>query len=524
MRREFMTSALLALAVLAGCGDGSGPDYGGGSGALTTLTLTPAAPVLFATAPGRSIALGLVARDDRGLTLSGGSAQFTSDDPEVATVDGTGLVTAAGVGEARITAVLTLDGVTRSTASVVTVRLAPEAAAVSAPNLAFDPGTVDVATGGTVTWTTGAILHTVTFETAGAPASIEAFQNGAIGRTFTESGTYPYHCAIHQGMTGVVRVHDDVAGLSDSAPEGLWTASAVPGGVLRLTRDELQGEGERAPATEILIPGGGVPALAGMAFATDGTLWVANPEDETLLAFVPAALARSGLRVASRVIAPADGSLSAPIGLAFDRLHRLWVANSGNGTVVRFDAGALASGGAAGPSVVDTVFGRPAMLAFAGDGSLWVGDTQLQTIQAFHAEDLAVSGRPYPFLGLRRGPNVLNVPTSMAFDDAGTLWVGNSGNHTLTAFTASQVTAGGPSTASIVVGPTDGSLAIPEGLAFDAEGNLWVTNLTGTVERFRRSDLAVSGAPTPSVRLRLTGHPLLWGTAFWPTPAGLPIN
>ena len=36
--------------------------------------------------------------------------------------------------------------------------------------------------------------------------------------------------------------------------------------------------------------------------------------------------------------------------------------------------------------------------------------------------------------------------------------------------------------------------------------------------------LAASGAPEPSVRLRLSGHSVFWGVAFWPRPVVLPIN
>lgn len=209
MRRQFSTAAaLLLLATLAGCADGSGPDYGGGTGVFTTLAITPADPVLFSAAPNRTVTLTLAARDDRGQALSGGTAEFTSDNPAVATVDGAGLVTAVTPGTARITASLTLGGVTRTRETLVTVRVPPAAAAVAAPNLAFEPGIIDVAAGGEVTWTNSAILHTVTFETVGAPADIGEFRNGTVARTFSASGNFTYHCAIHPSMTGVVRVHE----------------------------------------------------------------------------------------------------------------------------------------------------------------------------------------------------------------------------------------------------------------------------------------------------------------------------
>jgi hypothetical protein len=44
------------------------------------------------------------------------------------------------------------------------------------------------------------------------------------------------------------------------------------------------------------------------------------------------------------------------------------------------------------------------------------------------------------------------------------------------------------------------------------------------LEKFSRASLAATGAPSPSVRVRLIGYTLFWNVAFWPKPAGLPIN
>jgi len=78
---------------------------------------------------------------------------------------------------------------------------------VVAPAFEFQPGTVDVAAGGAVTWSFGSIHHTVSFTTAGAPESIPELQNGSASRTFANNGTFGYRCLIHPEMTGLVRVH-----------------------------------------------------------------------------------------------------------------------------------------------------------------------------------------------------------------------------------------------------------------------------------------------------------------------------
>ena len=71
----------------------------------------------------------------------------------------------------------------------------------------FSPSSVTITKGGTVTWSNDAgIAHSVTFTTQGSPASISAFSSGSNSRTFDTVGTYEYHCSIHAGMSGTVKV------------------------------------------------------------------------------------------------------------------------------------------------------------------------------------------------------------------------------------------------------------------------------------------------------------------------------
>ena len=80
------------------------------------------------------------------------------------------------------------------------------AASVSIKNMAFNPGSVSVTTGATVTWTNSdTTIHTVT-------ADDGSFNSGniAVGatysRAFSSAGTFSYHCTIHPEMTGKVVV------------------------------------------------------------------------------------------------------------------------------------------------------------------------------------------------------------------------------------------------------------------------------------------------------------------------------
>jgi streptogramin lyase len=299
--------------------------------------------------------------------------------------------------------------------------------------------------------------------------------------------------------------------------------SGSPSGVLRLAPDQLSGTGGRTPVTEISTPSATLFTLAGVAFDSDGDLWIASQDDSLLLAFSPSALASSGTRTARTVILPVDRSLSGPTGLAFDAGHRLWVVNSENATLVRFDPLQLAAGGAQTPAVILSGPGHPSALAFDADGSLWVSDIRFHTIVKYPADRLAVSGSPVPTLVLTEANSLVN-PAGLAFDATGNLWVANTGAENLVAFSPAQLAGIGPAAPHIEITSTGSSLRIPVGLAFDGEGNLWVVGGEGALTKYAAASLSASRALAPIARLDVSGHTLFWSVAFWPKPAGLPLN
>lgn len=73
--------------------------------------------------------------------------------------------------------------------------------------MAFNPSTITVTAGTTITWTNkDAIAHTVT-------SSTNLFNSGSIGTngtfsfTFATAGSFSYYCSIHPSMLGSVTVN-----------------------------------------------------------------------------------------------------------------------------------------------------------------------------------------------------------------------------------------------------------------------------------------------------------------------------
>src|SRR5829696_3010749 len=90
---------------------------------------------------------------------------------------------------------------------------------VSVVDFAFEPGTITVPVGATVTWTnTGSRSHTVT-------ADDGSFDSGRLDpgeqfpHTFDQPGTFTYHCGFHPEMQGsvVVTEQQEQANASEAA-------------------------------------------------------------------------------------------------------------------------------------------------------------------------------------------------------------------------------------------------------------------------------------------------------------------
>ena len=208
---------LVVTSALLGCG-GGGSDDGGTTG--------PPPP------PGNQHTLGSISTNVTTINIGAGNTQtitvsafdtqnavianpgtptFTVAQAAIAEVDGQGVVLALSQGVTAVNVSLTMGAVTKTaTVSVSVSGTLPSDASViaSSGDYVFTPKNVAILRGGSVTWTFGALEHTVTFtNTSGAPASISTGgYSTAVSRTFGSAGNFAYTCTIHAGMSGQVVV------------------------------------------------------------------------------------------------------------------------------------------------------------------------------------------------------------------------------------------------------------------------------------------------------------------------------
>jgi sugar lactone lactonase YvrE len=109
----------------------------------------------------------------------------------------------------------------------------------------------------------------------------------------------------------------------------------------------------------------------------------------------------------------------------------------------------------------------------------------------------------------------INAPQGVAFDASGNLWVANSNTNTLVDYPRSELGKASPAPAVSIASNSSGSLSGPGGLTFDHSGDLWVANTSiSTVVEYTKSQLARSGTPTPKVTISNNSFNAPFGVAI----------
>lgn len=231
-------------------------------------------------------------------------------------------------------------------------------------------------------------------------------------------------------------------------------------------------------------------------------LWVSVWGESKLLAFDEEQL-QTGATGAEAALAIGFGTERRPYGFDFDANGDLWVGMQ-DGELLRYAADDVRTSGTPTPqSELTTGASHVAGVRFAPNGWLWAAVAG--KILGWDPVTLAAGGAPGPDVTITSAsPYMATYPNDLVFDAEGGLWT--VGLDAVLRFAPSQLAADGEVEPDVVIYSDGTSLQSPRGLAFDGNGDLWVSTYVGfTVEKFRQQDLAASGSPAPVVALQPPG-------------------
>jgi streptogramin lyase len=312
----------------------------------------------------------------------------------------------------------------------------------------------------------------------------------------------------------------------------LWATNAnnPSGELLGFASSTLGATG--SPAASVATKGPGSKAIA---FDKNGNMWSlgGTTTDAGLARFAASSLGASGTSAPDRKLSPKlSGCVPALSAIAFDPSGALWATSSCDDRVLRIGPSDLDTAEreytpAASDFTTSTLDG-PRAVAFDREGNMWVSDNT--SLHRFAAASLAAD-QPHTSsfaITLKNGSGGDLPPDALAFDGDGNLWVTSFGGNLILKLTPADLAVSGSAkdvtpSVSITVGVT----ALLESLAFDESGGLWLTYSQGKIARLAPAQLGTSttaGAPTLPERV-ITSADIGYagGMAFFPAPDRTPL-
>ena len=237
--------------------------------------------------------------------------------------------------------------------------------------------------------------------------------------------------------------------------------------------DATGNDGTAIAASAAVFVNTNLSSPRGLAFDDSGILYVANSGNNTI----------SKYNSAGTYLSNITGNLSEPRGLAFDSSGNLFAANSTGNTISKFNsAGAYLSN-------IATNLNNPRGLAFDASGNLYAANGSGSTISKFNSAGTYVSNIT----------TNLNNPWGLAFDASGNLYAANTTNSTISKFNSAGTYLSNITT----------NLSTPWGLAFDTSGNLYAANFgNSTISKFDSSGNFLTSWSTGSTPRFLAFQPV----------------
>jgi DNA-binding beta-propeller fold protein YncE len=247
----------------------------------------------------------------------------------------------------------------------------------------------------------------------------------------------------------------------------------------------------------------GMRRPSGLALDSAGRLWVADSGNHRVLRFDGAASKSSSAPAdavlgqpgfTSAITGTTQAAMQTPIGVEVDSAGRLWVADTSNNRVLRFDGAASKPNGAPADAVLgQQSLNKPSGVAVGSDGRLWVADTGNNRVLRFDSAASKPSGAPADavlgqpdFSGWREDTTrqTMRAPSDVELE-GGRLWVADFYNYRVLRFDAAASKPNGapadgvlgqPDFTSKLMATTRQGLAHTHGIAVDSSGQVWVAD------------------------------------------------